>query len=208
MIYKNLLYELSKGKNGSATPDAIQINVPSNAQFYTVDLSTRTIDAPKYLSVQQEHRAETVYFLIDRYYDNVDLSKTTCVVNFINADNQGYVYFVPYCDVYLFDGKIILPWNISGAATAKPGIVRYSLMFYRMEDLPAAEDLDTAEDLGKITYRLTTQMAQSEVMYGLDIEEVAKDEDFGFTSSLEQLHALLASITQSYQEAFVYWTDV
>lgn len=208
MIYKNLLYEISKGQNGSSNPEAIEMNVPSNAHLYQVDLNTRTIEAPKYLSVQQEHRAETVYFVVDRYYGNMDLSLTTCVVNFINANNEGYVYFIPYCDVYMFDGKIILPWNISGAATKKAGIVSYSLMFYLMEDLPAADELDTAEGLGKITYRLSTQMAQSEVMYGMDLEEVANDETFGFESNLEQLHTLLASIGQSFEEAIVYWTDV
>ena len=213
MIYKNLLYELSKGQNGSSTPDAVEINVPSNARFYQVDLATRTIDAPKYLSVQQEHRAETVYFLVDRYYDNVDLSQTTCIVNFINADNQAYIYYVPFCDVYLFDGKMILPWNISGAATAKPGKVQYSLTFYRMENIVNPSDLDITENLGKLTYKLSTQMAQSEVMYGLNLEDLIvledqNDENYDYTNDLKLLQTILASIGQSYEEAVVYWTDV
>jgi len=72
MNYKSLLYEIQNASSASPTSDVII--VPSNARIYNVDLNTRIIDAPEYLSVQHEHYAETVYFLVDRYYDSMDLA--------------------------------------------------------------------------------------------------------------------------------------
>ena len=50
MTYKKLLFTLA-GQDGSSNPDAIKINVPTTADLYYVNLNTRTIDAPRYLSV-------------------------------------------------------------------------------------------------------------------------------------------------------------
>ena len=210
MNYKSLLYELQQGGyNGSYMPDAVPINVPSNASLYGVNLNTRTIDAPQYLSVLEEHKAETVYFLVDRYYDNMDLSQTVCVIYFVTKDGKGYVYNVPFCDVTTFYGKMIIPWNITGAATRLEGKVKYAINFYLMEDLDInPNDLDTIDwDQVKFKYRLSTKPAESEVLHGLNMEDFANDEDFGFDRNLTQLHTLLSSLNQAVQESVVYWVD-
>lgn len=218
MNYKSLLYELQQGNNnGSYIPDAVAINVPSNASLYNVDLKTRTIEAPQYLSVLNEHRAETVYFLVDRYYDNMDLSQTVCVIYFVTKDGKGYIYYVPFCDVTTFYGKMIIPWNISGAATAFEGKVKYNLSFYLMENIPDINNYDLFDWANaKFKYRLTTKPAESEVLHGLPLETVANDADFGFSlENLNQTHTLLASIQdkintayEAIEDSIVYWTDV
>ena len=49
----------------------IAVLLPSDEKTFNVNLSTRTIDAPEYLSVAKDHLAETIYFVMDRYYDGV-----------------------------------------------------------------------------------------------------------------------------------------
>jgi hypothetical protein len=49
-------------------------------EVYDIDLKTRTITPPSLLSVSKDHKAETIYFSIDRYHDYMDLSNTTCVI--------------------------------------------------------------------------------------------------------------------------------
>jgi hypothetical protein len=57
--------------------------------------------------VKQDHNAETIYFKADRYFDGVDLSTTTCVVQYLNASTDtkknGYIYLVPYIDTTTFE---------------------------------------------------------------------------------------------------------
>jgi hypothetical protein len=55
MNYKNLLYEIQKVN--SLGPTADQLTIPKEAQLYEVDLNTRTIKAPSFLSVESEHKA-------------------------------------------------------------------------------------------------------------------------------------------------------
>ena len=35
---------------------------------HPIDLNKRTIDVPECLSVEKDHRAETIYFKVDRYF--------------------------------------------------------------------------------------------------------------------------------------------
>ena len=51
----------------------LSIILPSDERTFDVNLSTRTINVPTFLSVAKDHRAETVYFLVDRYYEYKDL---------------------------------------------------------------------------------------------------------------------------------------
>jgi hypothetical protein len=56
------------------------ILLPSDENVYEIDLNKRTIKAPDFLSVKEDHAAETIYFLVDRFYDNMDLSTAACII--------------------------------------------------------------------------------------------------------------------------------
>ena len=89
----------------------LSIILPSDERIFDVDLNTRTISVPTFLSVAKDHRAETVYFLVDRYYEYKDLTQTSCMVEFINAAGEGGFYPVPFYDIssyprYIDDNEI------------------------------------------------------------------------------------------------------
>lgn len=103
--YKNLL-EIQNARVNRA-PETFHL--PSGVKTYQIDLNKRTVKAPDYLSVAKDHHAETIYFECNRYFDNVDLTKTTGVVQYVNASNEGGIYVIPFYDVTTKENKIIFP---------------------------------------------------------------------------------------------------
>ena len=73
--YNRLLYKV-QDENAPTTA----VLIPSTERIFNIDLNTRTIEAPEFLSVEHDHSAETIYFVIDRYFDSWDLSNSTCVI--------------------------------------------------------------------------------------------------------------------------------
>ena len=58
----------------------VALLLPSDETIYNIDLNSRTIEAPEFLSTETDHFAETIYFKVDRYFDNMDSTKTICII--------------------------------------------------------------------------------------------------------------------------------
>ena len=85
---EDLLFEMQEYKDatGQHFPQITNLLLPADGQpIYNIDLDTRTVDAPDILSVQFDHNAEIVYFRCPRYYDNMDLATTVCLIQYKNA---------------------------------------------------------------------------------------------------------------------------
>lgn len=145
-------------------------NPPSNVylpyanNIYDIDLNTRTIHGPSILSVQRDHKAEVLYFKVDRYFDYMDLANTICIVEYITPDDLQKIpniYIVPYYDTrkFLNEGKMIFPWVIGGAATNKDGILEYAIRFYKVDDFEGKKIL---------SYSLSTLPTTSQVLRSIE----------------------------------------
>ena len=44
------------------------VAAPSDERIYNIDLSTRKIESPDFLSIEKDHMAETIYFTVDRLW--------------------------------------------------------------------------------------------------------------------------------------------
>lgn len=206
MNYKSLLYEIQNASTQGPTVDTII--VPSNILLYNIHLDTREIDAPEYLSVQHEHYAETIYFVVDRYYDNMDLAQTTCVVQYVTPDNESYIYAVPFCDTVTFPDKIIIPWCISGSATSLSGTVKYVVRFYKIDEQSViSENNERDPSKAEFSYSLSTKPASSKVMYGLPIEGILDEENYHIETN-NRFYEFLNVINQMVDNATTYWIDV
>mgnify|MGYP003292556184 CR=1 FL=1 len=111
---------------------------PSVKRVYNIDLLTREIETPEFLSVAKDHKSETIYFQVDRYHDYMDLSNTICVIEYIVPGDKSripHLYIVPFYDTstYAGDGKMLFPWVVGGAATSQPGTLEYAVRFYKIE---------------------------------------------------------------------------
>ena len=153
------------------------IRIPVDEPVLAIDANKRTIDTSlfsKCVNVQSDQIAETVIFSIDRYYDYMDLANTSCIIQYITPDKSPYVYIVPYYDIYTYRGlnKMIIPWNIDGAATQKAGTVTYSIRFFRIEP--------DENGVNKLVYNLNTLAAETQILDSLNVDPLNKEEvDFG-----------------------------
>lgn len=140
--------------------------LPSNEPRFIIDANTREISVPaefNFLAVKNDHKAETIYFEIDRYFDDVDLSKHTCVIQFLNKDARTLTYNEGICavtvmDVITLDGKIIFGWQITNDATQFAGDLYFAIRFYSIDEN------------GYFTYSLNTLASESIVLNTLDVK--------------------------------------
>ena len=132
-------------------------------EIHYIDLETRTIDSPEFLSVLKDHKAENIYFSVKRYMDYMDLSETVCLIQYRTADNKIGIYPVPYYDLTTLnkpdDQKILFSWVIDGLATSCSGPVEYAMRFYRVDP-----------DTKQLIYNLNTLPTKSKVLYGMDVQ--------------------------------------
>ena len=140
---------------------SLAVLLPSSENIYNIDLNSRTVEAPEYLSVTDDHNSETIYFMVDRYYDNMDLSQTSCVIQYINAKKEGRLFVVPYYDIESYHNmnKMLIPWCIEGEATKAAGEVTFSIRFFKVDD----------GDHKSLIYNLNTIPQKSLVKTGINI---------------------------------------
>lgn len=137
--YNALLYKIQ-----DQNAPSLAVLLPSDEKIYSIDLDSRTIEAPEYISVEADHMAETIWFKCARYYDNIDLSNTVCLVEYINADGTPYIWAVPFYDVVslsahdpdtgIEEPQMLFPWVIEQSATRTPGDIKFSMRFYKLDD--------------------------------------------------------------------------
>lgn len=187
--YYDLLYRIQDENKPS-----LAVLLPSDEKIYEVDMNSRKIEAPKYLSVELDHRAETIYFKVGRYYDNIDLANMTCVVQYINAKGEGRVYPVPFYDVetYADENMMLFPWCIDGEATKASGNVTYSIRFY---------DID--ESATYMRYNMSTLPSKSEVLHGISSKTDIDESNDYLLSFKDQILAQLKKVS----EYDLYWID-
>ena len=189
-------------------PKLVASDIPSSEAKLIIDLNTRTVSAPEFLSVQKDHNAETLYFMVDRYYDNVDLATMSCIVQYENASrdktNNGYIYAVPQYFLIAPEGeqKLIFPWVIEGPATAYSGVVTFAVQFYRIR---GEYHEDEAQSTLEYEYLLNTLTAKSKVLEGMDVLETSKNYTYD-GNTVADIYQQIKDIRDAYKDDNVlYW---
>lgn len=155
-----------------------------------------------FLSVQYEHNAEVVYFRCPRYFQNMDLATTVCVVEYVNAHGDASLYWVPYYDITHYsvapDGTeepvIIFPWAVNGLVTAYEGEVQFAVRFYRLMDNGTS-----------YYFNLSTQPQTGKVLHGMDLSNASELDILRYDADIvDQIYATLAA---GLEQAAIYWTE-
>lgn len=157
----------------SKNPPSI-VYLPYAHNIYDVNLNTRTIDGPSTLSVQRDHKSEVVYFKLDRYIDYMDLTNTTCLIEYIlpnDKDKVPHIYVVPFYDTAtcIDERKILIPWAIGGAATSQNGKLQYAIRFFKIAEI---------DNKLELVYNLNTLPASTEVKKGLEVNTDNMDAEY------------------------------
>lgn len=160
--------------------DIQQKNPPSDVYLffadnvYDINVKERSIKGPSTLSVKADHKAEVIYFRIDRFVDYMDLSNTVCVIEYVlpqDVNRVPYYYVVPFYDTskFLEDNKMIFPWVVGAQATKKSGTLEYTIRFFKVEGEGEKAILD---------YSLSFSPAYTQVLSGLNVNEEALGEEY------------------------------
>lgn len=173
--------------------------LPYAERIYNIDLKTRVIESPEFLSVAKDHKAESIYFSVPRYVDYMDLSQTACVIQYKLEDGTLGLYPVPFYDITsqntFGSERIIFPWLLDGLATAKSGIIEYSIRFFRVSD--GADK--------RFIYNLNTIPAKSKILYGMDVQS---EDTTGKFDVAPDLGTILMNELKKLQQSDIYWLEI
>ena len=145
------------------------IILPAFGTLYHIDLNTREIQVPEQdIVVRKDHNSTVFYFTVDRFFNYMDLSTTTCVILYTIKD-KTYVYPVPFYDIYSLEEyhQMVIPWVVDEIMTKEVGEVIFSFKFYKIEG-------DISEN-AEMIYQLNTKTASIFVEEGLDAPEISKE---------------------------------
>lgn len=192
-------------------PCAVQLY---NAKtIYDIDLSTRKVNAPEFISVNKDHNAETIYFRVPRFHDYMDLFNTVCVVQYNTPGSQTFFDVIPFYDVITEreNNMMLFPWCVDGSATQLSGTVTFSFRFFIVEPeiVTVTDYVDTAdmtsdpvETRYKLMYSLETLPRSVKILKGL---EWSSDIEKPFDIPATNLERVLQEIDKIKREG-VYWT--
>ena len=177
--------------------------LPSAENTYSIDIDSRTINAPEFLSIETDHKSETIYFEVDRFVDYMDLSHTTCVIQYINAKNKSKIYPVPFYDIYTKagKGKMLFPWCLDAQVAEAAGEVQFSIRFFKIGNIL---NPNTNKEETVLVYNLNTLAAKSKVLKG--IGDYKPEQDVEYLLKAGEFEILQNQITQLGQYNKLYWT--
>lgn len=176
------------------------LRVPIDEQPFVIE-ADRSITVPTHfrtngLGVHGDHTAEVIFFYIDRFFDEMDLSTcmnhtadlSGCYIQWKNAEGDERV-----SRAYAFDvteNAIIFGWVVSNEVTKTPGNVEFSVRFI----------LGNVEDPTAIDYSFSSLTAVCAIKPGLnmDIASMPEIEDL---SDLMETRPMYSSIVNTAEGA-------
>lgn len=190
--YDQLLKSIQSSTN--MLGDHVDLDTP----IINIDWNSRKVTLPtefqSFLGVENDHQADTVYFCADRYFESVDLSRMTCVVEYINAKGEGRICPILDMDTSTNPQKIYFGWKVGRGATKSAGQIRFAIRFY---------SIDVEND--KYVYNLGTQACTATILKGLGTNgsSIEGSDDL----PVDQVSDLLARI-DALEDKAVRWYDL
>jgi len=162
-----------------------------------IDWNSRKLTLPteyqSFLGVENDHQADTVYFCADRYFDSVDLSTMTCVIEYLNASKEGRICPVLDMDTTTDPNKIYFGWKLGKGATKSAGPIKFVVRFYT---------IDPAEDI--YVYNLSTQACAANILKGFPTNEMGAEQEDLSVDGVEELLARIAIL----EDKAVRWHEL
>ena len=172
------------------------LQIPTDEQVYKIDLNERKAEAPSFISVTEDHNAEILWFSVDRFYDSYDLYNTTCWIQYVNADGDGFYYAAPLLikgETYGPD-TLLIPWIVSKEVGAASGNIQFAFQFFTL-----------SEDGLSFKYLLNTVPSTTKVLSGLIIDDPEHDAKQQFAA--DTLHAIEERLRVLEGLYSLNWTD-
>ena len=165
--YYNWLPELKRDSENKPT---VFTKLPLDEAHFEINANTRAITIPNDfkkngIGVQGDDLAEVVYFIIDRYFDAVDLNNTEIYIEWETPKGKSGTATKAVSEPYLkiiddenYLGKLIFGWALSEAITKESGTLKFAVRFIQRNDDK------------KIVYSFNTLTAQVNIHPNLGID--------------------------------------
>lgn len=190
-------WEQLKNIQNNTTREISKIVTPPGG-FFQIDLDERSITPPAeyrdFLAVAQEHFAETIYFEVDRFFDDVDLTTTNIIIEYVNGDGDARLFPAVLQDWTTNPGHIRFAWVLGNEATKAAGNLTFAVRFY---------SVDQTEKI--FTYSLQTRPYTGLVIPGMkDVngEPVDAFEEYDYSADV------LSAFTQQINEYRMRWINI
>lgn len=173
--YFHWLPKLVEDENGNKKHSAF-IKLPLDEPHFEINANTRAITIPANfkkngIAVQGDDLAETVYFMIDRFVDYVDLNTTEIYIEWETPkDKDGKVTkhfsrnYGKIIDDKYNPGKLIFGWAISNVLTRAPGTLKFAVRFILRDN-----------DSSEIIYSFNTLTASANIQATLSADLASVD---------------------------------
>lgn len=108
--------------------------LPLDEPPFEIKANERKIEVPsvfsKCASVQGDAAAETIYFIIDRYFDTMDLNNQKICIEWRTENGDPHLDAEVFRDIVSQPDKIIFGWALSEEVTREAGDVTFAVRFY------------------------------------------------------------------------------
>lgn len=159
--------------------------LPLDEEMVDINGDTRVASVPTQLKIcagiENDHMAENIMFIVDRYHDSVDLMNANILIQWSANGPKGQVNgVVPIPansrDIDYENQKIRFAWPLTSEVTQYPGIINFSAVFY----ITGSEDNQNGEiESTEICYRFGSLPAQIKIENALQKELVDSSLDVG-----------------------------
>lgn len=119
--------------------DLILINpvyamLPSDEEPFIIDANARTIAIPasfnKCAAVVGDNMCEIATFVVDRYFDYVDLATTNICIQWSTKGGKEGISHITLIDTETIPGKIRFGWPLTNLITGEAGPVSFAIRFF------------------------------------------------------------------------------
>lgn len=124
------------------TLDPAYLLLPLDEPAFEINADARTIKASKIAVLQNDTNAETIQFVVDRYFDQMDLNEAQIFIQWTRPSGGEGATLVEMKDLTI-PGKIRFGWTLTSDVTAEPGVVKYSVRFWNLDEDEVVYSLNT-----------------------------------------------------------------
>jgi hypothetical protein len=201
--------------------------LPHAETTYKVDLNKRTIETPEFLSVARDHKAENIYFEVDRFCDYMDLSTCCCIVQYEAGEGEtrrSGIYPVPFYDITTPNNRREIENQGQDIPEGGETTETDNPVLYIKDKMLVPWCLDGAAtaypgpityslqfyrlniDGTKFVYNMNTTPVTSEILYGMDV--VKENYNGAFDIEPDEYQKILARVVALEGTFDIKWMDM
>lgn len=157
---QDLIVQLERLKN----KEIVHIQPPLEPYVY-INSQARMIDEnnvlTKFVTVKNDHNAETIYFRMNRIFNGVDLYTKECVIKYIGIKGLTFCNIIKINESYVEKDTIEFAWKLTNEITYQERKVPFQVMFYSTAENKSGEK--------KFDYIFNTSVSSLNISHGIDV---------------------------------------